>query len=157
VTWQPEICHTVSYNEYLHCVKFQLFTTSRFGVIRKKVKTWTHLPEKPMSKNKGTRSTLAMSQLWVSAEKYPGGGNRKKKTSNSTPRKPSFISCGILGDALDNCPGLNLKDILHHELRIKVKIFSRETPISEKKFLLLRNSLIILVQKTFCLKDSIWP
>jgi len=45
---------------------------------------------------------------------------------------PSFISCGGLGDALDNCPGPSLKYILHHEPRIKVKIFSRETPISEK-------------------------
>jgi len=36
--------------------KLQLSTFSRFGVIRKKVKTWTYLPEKPLSKNKGTRS-----------------------------------------------------------------------------------------------------
>jgi len=35
--------------------KFQLSTYNRFGVIRKKVKTWTHLPEKPLSKNKETR------------------------------------------------------------------------------------------------------
>jgi len=38
------------------------FRFLRFGVIRKKVKTWTHLPEKPPSKNKGTRSKRAMSQ-----------------------------------------------------------------------------------------------
>jgi len=50
----------------------------------------------------------------------------RKKTSNSTTRKPSFISCGGLGAALDNCPRPNLKDILHHEPRIKVKTFSRE-------------------------------
>jgi len=37
--------------------KFQLSTSSRFGVIHKKVKTWTHLPKKKtLSKNKGTRS-----------------------------------------------------------------------------------------------------
>jgi len=56
VTWRPEIWHTVSFDGYLHCVKFQLSTSSRFGVIRKKVKTWTHLPEKPLSENKETRS-----------------------------------------------------------------------------------------------------
>jgi len=39
----------------------------------------------------------------------------EKKKSNSTSRKPSFSSCGGLGNALDNCPGPNLKDILHHE------------------------------------------
>jgi len=61
-----------------------------------------------------------------------GAIEKKTKTSNNTPRKPSFISCGGLGDALDNCPGPNLNDILHHELRIKVKTFSRETTISEK-------------------------
>jgi len=27
-----------------------------------RLKTWTHLPEKPLSKNKGTRSARAMSQ-----------------------------------------------------------------------------------------------
>jgi len=32
--------------------KFQLSTSSRFRVICKKVKTWTHLPEKPLSKTK---------------------------------------------------------------------------------------------------------
>jgi len=31
------------------------------------VKTWTHLPEKPLSKNKGTRSARAMSQLKADA------------------------------------------------------------------------------------------
>jgi len=45
----------------------------------------------------------------VSAEKFSGGGNREKKTSNSSPRKPIFSSCGGLGEALDNCPGSNLK------------------------------------------------
>jgi len=34
--------------------KFQLSTSSGFGIIRKKVKTWTHLPEKLLSKNEGT-------------------------------------------------------------------------------------------------------
>jgi len=56
----------------------------------------------------------------------------KEKTSNNTPRKPFFINCGGLGNALDNCPGPNLKDILHHEPSIKVKTFSRKTPIFEK-------------------------
>jgi len=56
---------------------------------------------------------------------------KAKKTFNITPRKPSIFSCGGLGDALDNCPGPNLKVILHHEPRIKVKTFSRETPISD--------------------------
>jgi len=36
--------------------KFKLSTSSRFGSYSQKVKTWTHLPEKPPSKNKGTRS-----------------------------------------------------------------------------------------------------
>jgi len=62
-----------------------------------------------------------------------------KKRAIVHQRKPSFISCGRLGDALDNCPRPNLKDILHHEPRIKVKTFSRETPNSEKKLILLRN------------------
>jgi len=44
---------------------------------------------------------------------------KTKKTTNSTPRKPSFSSCGGLRDTLDNCPGFNLKDILHHEPRLK--------------------------------------
>jgi len=56
VTWRPEIWHTISFDRYLHCVKISAFYTSGFGVIRKKVKTWTHLPEKSLSKNKGTHS-----------------------------------------------------------------------------------------------------
>jgi len=31
--------------------KFQIATFSRFGVIRKKMKTWTNLPEKTLNKN----------------------------------------------------------------------------------------------------------
>jgi len=49
--------------------KFQRSSSSRFGVIRKNVKTWTHLPEKPRSKNKGTRSVRAMSQWRQNTEK----------------------------------------------------------------------------------------
>jgi len=63
VTWRPEIWHTVSFDEYLHCVKISAFYVQPFGVIRKKAKTWTHLPEKLLSKNKRTRSARAMSQF----------------------------------------------------------------------------------------------
>jgi len=64
VTWQPEIWHTVSFDVDTYIVlKFQLSTSSRFEVIRKKVKTWTHLSEKPLSKNNGTCNARAMSQF----------------------------------------------------------------------------------------------
>jgi len=40
MTWQPEIWHNASFSGYLHCVKISaIYTSSRFGVIRKKVKT----------------------------------------------------------------------------------------------------------------------
>jgi len=39
--------------------------SSRFGVIGKKVKTWTHLPEKLPSKNKGTRSACVRCPNYV--------------------------------------------------------------------------------------------
>jgi len=69
---------------------------------------------------------------------------KKQKTSNSTPRKPSFISCSGLGEALDNCLGPNLKDVMHHKPRINLKTFSREHPFSKK------------LQKLFAW-DSNWP
>jgi len=69
----------------------------------------------------------------ASAKKFPEGSNRKDKNKKrAIAHQESLSSCGRLGDALDNCPGLNLKNILHHEPRIKVKTFSKETPIFEK-------------------------
>jgi len=56
VTWRPEIWNTVSFDGYLHCVKISVFYVKPFWSYLQKVKTWTHLPEKPLSKNKGTRS-----------------------------------------------------------------------------------------------------
>jgi len=38
---------------------------SRFGVIRKKVKTLTHLLEKPLSKNKGTTRARDVPTIYV--------------------------------------------------------------------------------------------
>jgi len=66
------------------------------------------------------------------AEKFSGGGKKKQKRAIAHQKSLPLIVWWIIGDALDNCPGSNLKDILHHDPRIKVKTFSREKPISEK-------------------------
>jgi len=83
----------------------------------------------------------------VSAEKFLGGGNKKQRPSSSVPRQPFLISSGGLEAVLGNCLGPdNLKEIVHHGPRIKVKTFFGETPIS-KKYLLLSNFQAILVRK----------
>jgi len=59
VTWQPEIWHIVSFDGYLQSYivwKVSFIWPAVFELLAKKLKTWTHLPEKPLSKNKGTRS-----------------------------------------------------------------------------------------------------
>jgi len=75
----------------------------------------------------------------------------EKKKRDSTPRKPSFISCGGLADAQDNCPGPNLKNILHHELRIKVKNFLGKHPFPKKMPTFKKLSGHFRAKKTFCL------
>jgi len=63
--------------------------SSRFGVIRKKLKTWTHLPEKPLSKNKGTRSARA---------RCPKSKN--KGTRSARARCPKNLSSNFASSAM---------------------------------------------------------
>jgi len=65
MTWQVEIWHTVSFDGYLHCVKILAFHVLPFWSYLQKVKIWTHLPEKPLSKNEGTRSARDVPILLV--------------------------------------------------------------------------------------------
>jgi len=58
VTWSvgPKFGTPLALVETYIVWKCQLSTSSCFGVIRKSVKTWTHLPEKSLNKNKGTHA-----------------------------------------------------------------------------------------------------